>query len=620
MRKSIIITIAVFQFLACAETFGQLRVPTVTPCLKPFYHGVASGDPLPDRVIIWTRVTPDTNQISAITVSWKIAADTSMLNPVNSGVVTTDQNDDYTVKIDATGLLPNTFYFYQFESNGFKSVIGRTKTAPVGDVDSLRFAVVSCANYESGFFNAYKSLTLRNDFDAVIGLGDYIYEFESGGYDQNSAANRTTFPANEITTLMDYRARYSTYHLDDDLRNLHQQFPYIVIWDDHEFANNAWKDSAKNHQSNEGLWSLRKQYAEQAFFEWLPIRVTGTANPYEVFRDFKYGDLAEFIMLDTRIHGRDQQAGTTGSVVNDTNRQLLGTDQFSWLGNRLDSGTSRWNILAQQVMMAPLKVLGVAVNQDQWDGYPAERNRVFNHILSHNIRNVVVLTGDIHSSWANDLPSSSYNSSTGAGSVGVEFIAPSVNALAGAGFVPLGASAMKAQNHHIKYCELSNHGYVILDVNKHRTQADWFYVNTIDASSSGISYGASYYTNDSTRFLQPAGTESIPRNSVFKFQTATCFNNNVTSITNTDNAGIFLGVYPNPVQSQLFVHYFIPEKGNVTIKLYDMSGKLVKLFEEGARAKGVYQSLFNIESLPNQLYIIEINFSGKSIRTKILKK
>ncbi len=620
MRKLIIITILSIELIVCPKMFGQKRVQTVTPCLKPFYHGVASGDPLSDRVIIWTRVTPDTNQINPISVSWIIAEDTTMLNPANSGVVITDMNSDFTVKIDAMGLQPNTFYFYQFKANGYKSVIGRTKTAPVGDVDSLRFAIVSCANFESGFFNAYKSLTERNDFDAIIGLGDYIYEYESGGYDANSAANRTCVPTNEIVALMDYRARYSSYRLDDDLRNLHQQFPYIIIWDDHEFSNNAWKDSAKNHQPNEGLWCLRKQYAKQAFFEWLPIRLIDTLNPYEVFRDIRFGNLAEFIMLDTRIHGRDEQSGTTGSVVNDSARQLLGTDQFTWLGNRLDSSTAQWNILAQQVMMAPLKVLGVPVNGDQWDGYPAERNRLFNHILSNNNNNIVVLTGDIHSSWANDLPSNSYNSSTGAGSVGIEFVVPSVNALAGAEHVPLGASAMKAQNPHIKYAELTKHGYVILDINKNRTQADWFYVNTIDSSSSATTFGASFYSNNLTRCLQPEGTEAIPRNSVIKFQTAICPDNTPSNVSDATNGGVFLGVYPNPVQAQLFVNYFIPKKGNVNVKLYDMNGKLVQLFNEGIKEKGVYQSLFNIESLQSQLYILEINSFGKSVRTKIIKK
>lgn len=619
MRKIIFITIAVIQFISYPELFAQLRVPTVTPCLKPFYHGVASGDPLTDRVILWTRVTPDTNQFNPIIVSWKIAADSNMLNPIGSGVLITDASSDYTVKVDATGLQPNKFYFYQFQANGYKSVVGRTKTAPANDVDSLRFAVVSCANYESGFFNVYKSLKERNDFDAVLCLGDYIYEYESGGYGPNPIANRQWMPSNEIISLMDYRARYSTYHLDDDLRNLHQQFPFVIVWDDHEFADNAWMNGATNHQPNEGSWAVRKENAKQAFFEWIPIRVTGTSDPYQVFRDLRYGDLVEFIVLDTRIHGRDIQDGTTGDIVNDPNRQMLGADQFTWLGNRLDLSTTRWKVLAQEVMMAPLTAAGYAVNEDQWDGYPAERERVFNHILANNIQNIVVLTGDIHTSWANDLPTSYYDSSTGDGSVGVEFVSPSVTAPAE--YVPTGGTTtIMSMNGHIKYAELYQHGYIILDINKNRTQADYYYVNTIDYSSSGFSYGASFYEDVYSRHLTEANAAAVPRNSVFKYQTATCPVNTTTGIENNDGNPIFLGVYPNPATAPLFVHYFIAGKGDVTLKLYDMNGKLVQILDEGNKEKGVYQSLFNVESLPSQIYILEINSMGNSIRTKFVKK
>jgi alkaline phosphatase D len=260
-------------------------------------------------------------------------------------------------------------------------------------------------------------------------------------------------------SLLDYRARYSTYRLDDDLRDLHQQYPMIVVWDDHESANDSWMNGAENHQTSEGSFASRKLAAKQAYFEWLPIRVTGVSDQYQIFRELKYGNLIDLIMLDTRLHGRDEQAGVSGGVVTATTRQLLGADQFSWLGNRLSTSTAQWKILGQQVMMAPLTIFGTAVNEDQWDGYPAERQRVYNHILVNNIQDVVVLTGDIHSSWANDLPSSTYNSSTGSGSVGAEFVTPSITS---PGLnIPGGATAIMAANSHIKYADLSRHGFII---------------------------------------------------------------------------------------------------------------------------------------------------------------
>jgi alkaline phosphatase D len=499
-------------YLIATNSFAQIlnRQVALEPCLQPFYHGVASGDPMSDRVIIWTRVTPDTTHNGGpILVSWKMSTDTSMQNIVASGSTLTDASKDYTVKVDVAGLQPSKFYFYEFIALGKNSVVGRTRTAPSGDADSVRFAVVSCANYEAGFFNVYKVIKNRNDIDAVICLGDYIYEYETGGYAPNANANRTWEPANEILTLTDYRTRYSTYHLDEDLRKLHQQFPFIVVWDDHESANDSWKDGAQNHQPNEGSWAIRKSNAKQAFFEWLPIRQTGPQNdPYQIFRNIQYGDLLELIMLDTRLHGRDQQAGTTGSIVNDPNRQLLGTDQFTWLGNRLSNTNARWKILAQQVMMAPLQVGGTAFNGDQWDGYPAERTRVYNHIIQNNINNVVVITGDIHSSWANDLPLPSYNSSTGAGSVGVEFVTPSVTS---PGLnIPGGASVIQLANSHVKFCNLNQKGFILLDVNKNRTQADWFFVSTIDQPSSAFTHARSHYVNNNERFLRNTSSVSLP--------------------------------------------------------------------------------------------------------------
>lgn len=608
--------------LISLNSFAQLnRQVALEPCLAPFYHGVASGDPMSDRVIIWTRVTPDSTHTGGpIVVSWRIATDTSMQNIVASGSLLTDATKDYTVKVDVTGLQPAKFYFYEFTALGKNSVVGRTRTAPSGDADSCRFAVVSCANYEAGFFNVYKVIKNRNDIDAVIHLGDYIYEYETGGYAPNATANRTWEPANEIITLTDYRTRYSTYHLDEDLRKLHQQFPFIIVWDDHESANDSWKDGAQNHQSNEGSWSVRKSNSKQAFFEWLPVRQTGPQNdPYQIFRNIQYGDLLELIMLDTRLHGRDEQAGTTGSTVTNPNRQLLGTDQFTWLGNRLSNSSARWKIIAQQVMMAPLQLAGVAVNGDQWDGYPAERTRVYNHIIQNNINNVVVITGDIHSSWANDLPTSSYNSSTGAGSVGVEFVTPSVTS---PGLnIPGGSSAVQLANSHIKFCNLNQKGFILLDVNKNRTQADWFFVNTIDQPSGSYTHAQSHYVNNNERFIRNTSTVSFPKAELNFMQTNDCpriVSPAPTAIKHL-NKPVILGLYPNPVNDYMVLQYFNYNLSFIDIKVFDLSGKMIAHYNDGNRPEGLFNITIPTFNLSSGTYIVRIETDNGNTFAKFVK-
>jgi alkaline phosphatase D len=599
-----------------------LRTTSLEPCLAPFYHGVASGDPMPDRVIIWTRVTPDTISSNPVLISWQMATDTGMTNIVQGGSLLTDNTIDYTVKIDAAGLSANTWYYYEFSYNGQKSPRGRTRTTPIIGADSLRFAIVSCANLEAGFFNAYKVLLNRADFDAVICLGDYIYEYQSGGYSPNASANRQWLPANEILSLNDYRQRYSTYHLDEDLRRLHQQFPFITIWDDHESANDSWMNGAENHTAaSEGPFAVRKANAKQAYFEWLPIRQqVGTIDPYQLFRKLSYGNLVDFIMLDTRLHGRDLQAGTSGAAITSTSRQLLGTDQFTWLGNRLDSSTAQWKVLTQQVMIAPLKVFGQAVNGDQWDGYPAERNRVFNHILSHNITNVVAITGDIHSSWANDLPTGTYNGSTGAGSAGVEFVGPSVTSPGMS--IPLGAAAIQASNSHIKYADLSQHGFMILDINATRTQNDWYYITTIDQSSGVYSYAKSMYVNQSERFLRTINSASMPRNSVYGIMAPDCprILNVATGLTNLSNTVKILNIFPNPAQRELVISFLGEQIKKGKVIIYNTVGQNV--YEYNFSEDDLYnnQLPLNINVLANGLYNGSVEINHQATFFKFVKE
>jgi alkaline phosphatase D len=614
-----------FALLVFVTTIGYSQQPhkvSVQSCLKPFYHGVASGDPLSDRVIIWTRVTPDTNQINqSIVVNWRVATDTGMTSIVNNGTVLTDSSADFTVKVDVTALNPNTVYYYEFQTGTYLSPRGRTKTNPVGaNVDSLRFAIVSCANYEAGWFNVYASLLQRQDFDAVICLGDYIYEYNTGGYSPNPAVNRQWSPANEIVSVADYRMRYSTYRLDDDLQRLHQQFPFIVVYDDHEFTNDAWMNGAQNHTpATEGPWSDRKAMAYKAYFEWMPIRQVNVSNPNQIYRGIKYGDLVELMMLDTRIIGRDVQAGTSGATVTSNSRQLLGTTQYSWLTNELSTTTCKWKVLGQQVMMARLQVFGIGFNGDQWDGYPAERNRVFNHVLTNNISNMVVITGDIHSSWANDLPTATYNSSTGAGSAGVEFVTPSVTSPGAS--IPGGASVIQAANGHIKYCDLSSHGYVIMDINQARTQADWFNISTIDNQSPAYSHVKSFKVNNLQRFLISTASASLPRTSIYSTFAPLCPRtltvNSVKEVAT--NKPIILSAYPNPVNNYLTIQIHQSIDSDLNFGIYDVNGKLVKVQLQKDAKIGVNKYYVPMEDLSSGVYFLKVNTGDYSQTLKFVK-
>ncbi len=270
----------------------------------PFYHGVASGDPSADGVVIWTRITPD-DMGQTIEGNWLIAEDPDMENILLEGEFTTDASKDFTVKIEVSDLESDETYYYVFRTGDKFSLIGRTKTL-AQNADHLRFAVVSCSNYQAGYFNAYQRIAERNDLDALIHLGDYIYEYADQVYgDENLFVDRQLDPLEEIIDLEDYRIRYSNYHLDTQLIRIHQQHPIIAVWDDHESANDAYTDGAENHtEGDEGSWDERKANARQVYFEWMPIRDNDNQS---VYRTFKYGDLADLTMIDTRLEGREEQ-------------------------------------------------------------------------------------------------------------------------------------------------------------------------------------------------------------------------------------------------------------------------------------------------------------------------
>lgn len=589
----------------------------VNPLMAPFYHGVASGDPLADRVIIWTRVSDQTGNVS---VTWKMATDTLLTQVVNSGSASTDSSVDFCIKVDVTGLQPNSWYYYQFDFNGQKSLIGRTRTLPVGDVDSLRIVLMSCQDYEAGYYNIHESLVNRNDIDAIVFVGDYIYEY--AGTPSN---DRFGAPDYEILSLDDYRTRHSTYKLDAQLRKMHQQYPWFAVWDDHEIANNGWVGGAENHlEGAEGNWFDRRTGALRTYFDWMPVRKPDPqGEPERIYRKFKWGNLADILMLDTRYEGRDiQPENTSDPIYNDTTHTILGTAQRNWLFSNLDTTQAQWKIFGQQVMMAPLQIFGFYPNLDQWDGYPTDRNRLFNKIINDNIDNVVVLTGDIHTGWANDLPltAQGYNANTGAGSVGVEFVCTSVTSLNANNSVlnNFGAPLIQSSNPHMKYIDLAGHGAVLVDINKTRTQGEFWNVNTISNVDLSTTLMESWYVNDGERFLRQGTGASVrvtpnPALAPYPYDTTT------TAIKEDALDAVIFGLYPNPVVTQMVVQYYLHKNEPVTIQLIDMQGKTAFTKSLGKRDKGLNFAEIDLTSLKPGTYVLALQTANKTYKRFIVK-
>lgn len=502
MNKKVFFIMGFIALVLNVFSQGQHRI-TLNPAYRPFYHGVESGDPTEDHVILWTRVTPDTATIGDIEVFWQIATDTGFTNIVNYGKTLATEDNHYCAKVDVCGLQPSRFYYYMFNALGRNSIVGRTKTAPsaTSDNDSVRFAVVSCASWEHGYFNAYESISNRNDVDAVLHLGDYIYEYASGDFTGN-VAGRTYDPPTEATTEIGYELRYSQYKLDDQLRRIHQLFPFITVWDDHETANDSWREGAQNHTpGTEGNFLDRKRYSTSTYFKWMPIRKPDPQDTIRIFRKLRYGKLLDLVMLDTRLYDRDEQ---NLSARNDSTRHMMGPAERAWFFQQLDDTSTRWKIIGNQVMMAPLQIFGQPVNADQWDGYNYERTLIENHILNTPVKNVVILTGDIHTSWCNDVPGPNYVSQTGAGSVCVEFVGTSVTSLNSP--LPVGSSIIRGLNPHMKYINLDDHGYYELDIKKGKTQADYTFISTVDQLGATDVNGVYYYVNNNERHLNEANS------------------------------------------------------------------------------------------------------------------
>ena len=511
---------------------------------RVFRHGVASGDPLPGSVVLWTRVTPTeaatpgSGKGPAVAVVWEVARDAEFRHVVRRGRFDTGPDRDHTVKVDADRLRPDTWYHYRFRLGDAVSPTGRTRTAPAAtaDVPRLRVGVVSCSHFEEGYFAAYRHLAARQDLDAVLHLGDYLYEREPG-----EGKVRSHDPAHEIVSLSDYRRRHAQYKADPDLQRLHARVPFIATWDDHEVTNDSWRDGAENHDAGEGSYQARKARAHRVYDEWMPVRMGGTTQTGDgtrLFRRLQWGRLADINMLDLRSY-RDEMVTTPApfplpqlqTEADDPDRTMTGNRQMAWLKKVLLREQTQWKLIGNSVMIAPLSFAqlpkdavaaintvtgevpsdGVPLNLDQWDGYTADRRELYRHIVEHQVSDTVFLTGDIHSAWANDLPVDP-GTYPATGTVGVEFVCTSVtssNIDEQTGSPPrtttLAIEAiLQANNRHVKYLNFDDHGFSVLDVDRSRAQMDYFVLEDKTKRDSDAHWTASWQTKSGTQRVEPS--------------------------------------------------------------------------------------------------------------------
>ncbi|MBE4513305.1 alkaline phosphatase D family protein [Vibrio parahaemolyticus] len=518
-----------------------------------FEHGVASGDPTQTQVIIWTRVT---SAASYVDVSWQVASDMEFSNVVQSGVFTTDTGRDFTVKVDVQNLNANSQYYYRFIVGEMMSEVGQTQTLPEDGVEKASMAVVSCANYPAGYFHVYREILNQHEqspFDVVLHLGDYIYEYGAGGYASEDAAALGREPSKgaECITLDDYRKRYAQYRQDADLQALHAKLPMIAVWDDHELANDTWKNGAENHQDDEGSFIDRRAAAAAAWTEWLPVRENTFSNML-IYRQFSFGNLVNLMMLDTRLVGRDKPLDyfslnaptmeAIGGLVaqsRSADRELLGTEQLAWLMNEFNTHDAKWNVLGQQVLMSRMELpssvmtamfqlftsteekkteallavntaitgyladpsadpISLPYNLDAWDGYYVEREKVY-QLAKASSGNFVCLAGDTHNAWASELKDVSNNP------IGVEFATSSVSSPGLEEYLALDPVAIAQMEYtlphlvsELQWADIKQRGFMRVTFTADAAQSTWYLVSTIKDKKYQVTTKSVSTTNGTT--------------------------------------------------------------------------------------------------------------------------
>lgn len=540
-RRSALALLGVGGASACAPTIER-SLSDDAGASGTFEHGVASGDPFATSVILWSRVTPRDG--SPLSVRWEIDADPEFSNP-SSGEVEARAEKDFTLKVEATGLRPGTVYHYRFRTNDEMSPVGRTKTLPEGSPESVRFAVVSCANYEHGFFNVYDLIAQKQNaaggesYDAMLHLGDYYYEYGADTYDApDKPEGRSHKPPHEIVTLEDYRTRHAQYRRDPNLQAATQAMPMIAIWDDHETANDSWRTGAQNHDLGEGGWEDRKTAALRAYFEWMPVRDPVPGRARETFyRSFQFGDLLTLIGIETRLTARVEPLIIEEYVeevvadvdvfraqyLNDGSREMLGAEQRDFIVETFAKSKAdgvRWRMLANQVIlgriMTPdftpyvtqeateaiekdwpgihdfltLSKYNLPFYPDSWDGYPAARERLYGALDEVGVNDLLVVTGDAHEFWANRLTRDDGTH------MGAEFVTSSVTSKTLTAYLGDATAQhnllMTRENDDTRYYSALCNGYVDVELGRKSGKITMYAVDGVNDRNYGSFRQASF--------------------------------------------------------------------------------------------------------------------------------
>ena len=504
-----------------------MQMPLALSSNKVFQHGVASGDPDQQSVVLWTRVTTISAQI---TVQWELSTDPNFSEVLQRGDVVTNPYRDHTVKVLVSSLKPGQQYWYRFYAEGSYSPVGRTKTLPVGSVDKLAIALVSCSNFAFGYFNAYAAIANNDAVDVVLHTGDYLYEYGADGCGADIARQlgREHSPRHEIVSLADYRQRHAQYKTDNGSQAMHASHPLIALWDDHESANNPWIGGAQNHQpDSEGDWRARRAAAVQAYYEWMPVREPGlTQSPLELWRRYDFGDLATLVTLESRHTARALQIEYSADVmtavqslddarqfeaqtIDRSERAVLSESMEKFLEQALADSVDQgrpWRILGNAIPMAKVRTpnlmaAGISMPEgtpegypdfvwkgqydlplylDTWDGYAWARNRLYERCANLGVRDLLVLTGDSHSFWANSLYSNDGQP------MGVEIGTAGVSSpgdFIGQGFDAETASRLDRMlaehNPEVRWTDNLHQGYVLVTLMAEKATVDYFAVTTV---------------------------------------------------------------------------------------------------------------------------------------------
>ena len=561
-RRKLLVASTALSLAACGKVSAPEDFKATTGSTnEAFAHGVASGDMTQSSAIIWTRVSGKTSD-SGVILSWELSETENFAPTVRSGAVIAYAAADYTAKVDVKDLLPGKTYYFRFKSGKEISSVGRLKTLPEGRLDTLRFAVVSCTNWEAGFFNVYDHIARDESFDAVLHLGDYFYEYGEGGWggDVGQSIGRSHAPKHELITLSDYRARHAQYRTDPNLQAMTAMHALLPMWDDHETANDSWKDGAQNHNADEGSWNSRKKSALQAYYEWMPVR-NPKGKAENLYKSYSFGNLLTLVTIETRLSARAQPINIDDytkdmdgkedaeifrkEVLYAPDRPMMDEAQTEFIIDAFSNSKAAeqpWRLMGNQVVMGRLhsadltphvkeenilaieadwpavrdfvknSAYGLPIYPDSWDGYPWAREQLYTKLRAAGLTDIVVVTGDAHEFWANDLTDDAGTK------IGVELGTTSVTSPTLFSYfgkdTPDYSMLVTQSNPDVRYYNAMHNGYVDLTFTRSKAEVKLITVDTVldrSYSAGAVAEFTVKKSGESVKFTSPKGLTMLQR-------------------------------------------------------------------------------------------------------------